>query len=177
MICSLCTCKNAFRMPPALALIIWKKYDLTLCVWNAYALALVIRRLACHSRSCPDAIHLDTHCQPGRLMRYPSSSSTHMHGPPRTSHCERHVGRSAPQANALTLVLKNNIRHLEELCPGTRRPEGICRDRRRPDATGCDIRRLEEICPDTLHLEAQIPWHLSSGRHMPWQASSGHHIS
>jgi len=64
-------------------------------------------------------------------MWYPSSSSTHTHGPPRTSHCERHVGRSGPQANAVTLVLKKKIRRLEELRPATRRPEGICLSRRR----------------------------------------------
>jgi len=193
-------------MPPALALIIWKKYDLTLCVWNGYALALVLRKLAYHGRSCPDAIYLDTLCQPVRVMRYPSSSSTYTHGLPRTSQCERHVGCSAPQANALTLVLKKNIGRLEELRPGTRHPEGTCHGRHRPDATCHDIRRLEEICPDTRHpegiyrgrqspdatcrdirrleeicadslpLEGKVPGLSSSGMHMPWQAVSGCHI-
>jgi len=162
-------------MPPALALIVWKKYNLTLCVWNAYALALVLRKLACRGRSCLDTIYLDTHCQPGRLMRYASSSSTHTHGPPRTSHCERHVRRSAQQANALTLVLKKNIRRLEERRTGTHRPEGICRVRCRPDATCRDIRRLEEICPDTLCLEEKVPWHSSSRMQIPWQVLSRRH--
>jgi len=139
-------------------------------------------------------------------MGYPSSSSTHTHGPPRTSRCEWHVGHSAPQANTLTLVLKKNISRLEELRPGTRRPEGICHGRYHPDATCHDIRRLEEICPDSRHpegiyrgrgrpdatcrdicrleeiyadtlpLEGKVPGHSSSGMHTPWQAVSARHI-
>jgi len=109
-------------------------------------------------------------------MWYPSSSNTHTHGPPCTLHCERHIGRSSPQANALTLVLKKNIRRLEELRPATRCPEGICCGRRRAYATCRDIRRLEEICPDTLRLEEKVPWHSSSGMQMLWQALSRRHM-